>query len=852
MGWSCGPSSASLNVMRRPHDRHHRHQSSHLEQCRGQPARCDGTTILRKTGSGRANWSAAGDDREFLPGERRGPRARGLSGSIASMVLLLLLVLGPASCDSAAEGGTMSAGRATNPALARSDDPAVKAALAALDQGRPFMATRLLEPALTSSTRRTPEVVLLAATAASQWLGWSVVTQLLTNENWLDDRFDGAGRELLTRAALATNDDIEATRHAARAVATAASDSVRGVRLTLLARALDRRDVLDSSATAYSDAARLLPSAADWLLLRAAGVTTDSAARAALYARVGDTLARRRVLLVEAQALERSADSTDAATAYELAGEPVAALRLRARLARDDSSRRAIRSQLLRLVADRRGSAVARAAATELSQSFAPLTGAEALAVARSLATSGPLTAANDAFVRAASQNPLLPDDRLSHARLLFRLGRYAQAATVFGTIPAGHKEGANAAYERAVALLRDGRVSASRVILRGIEKRHPGDTAAIGRALFLLADLATDDGRDAAARETFRYVADRYPTSSMASRARFQAAMIAIASNEQLVAARELDTLASRYPRSTDAMGALYWAGRAWANTGDSATARARWRKVLADDPLSYYAVLAATRLDTVWWAPAPAPSPPATPASAVAPTLFARVDLLESMGMGPEASRERDRLVSIADSSTAAMLGAAEEFQARGNSNTGIALGRRALDRGAPGDLRTYRVIYPIVHGDVLAAEARDRELDPALVAALIRQESSFLASATSPAGARGLMQVMPAVGRSIARTLAMTPWHDALLYQPDVNLRLGTSHLASLVARYDELQYVLAAYNAGGSRVARWVRKGGTSDPELFVERIPFTETRDYVRIVTRNRAIYSVLYDWGVAD
>ena len=89
----------------------------------------------------------------------------------------------------------------------------------------------------------------------------------------------------------------------------------------------------------------------------------------------------------------------------------------------------------------------------------------------------------------------------------------------------------------------------------------------------------------------------------------------------------------------------------------------------------------------------------------------------------------------------------------------------------------------------------------------------------------------------------------WEDALLYQPDVNVQLGTAHLAALERQYDALPHVLAAYNAGGSRVTRWRRKGGVeSDPELFAERIPYDETRDYVRIVERNRAIYDALYEF----
>jgi soluble lytic murein transglycosylase len=82
--------------------------------------------------------------------------------------------------------------------------------------------------------------------------------------------------------------------------------------------------------------------------------------------------------------------------------------------------------------------------------------------------------------------------------------------------------------------------------------------------------------------------------------------------------------------------------------------------------------------------------------------------------------------------------------------------------------------------------------------------------------------------------------------LLYQPDVNIQLGVAHLAANLQQYPDPVYALAAYNAGGSRVARWRQKRGTDDPELFIERIPYTETRDYVRIVTRNRDLYRALY------
>jgi soluble lytic murein transglycosylase len=163
-----------------------------------------------------------------------------------------------------------------------------------------------------------------------------------------------------------------------------------------------------------------------------------------------------------------------------------------------------------------------------------------------------------------------------------------------------------------------------------------------------------------------------------------------------------------------------------------------------------------------------------------------------------------------------------------------------------GAPADARTYRLIYPIVHEDALLAEAAEHGLDPNLMAALIRQESNFNPAATSPAGARGLAQVMPELGERLARELAYPVWDPILLYQPDVSIQLGAVHLRELFSRYDQRAHILAAYNAGISRVERWSKRVGVEDPEVFAERISFVETRDYVRIIQRNEALYRALY------
>jgi peptidoglycan lytic transglycosylase len=224
-----------------------------------------------------------------------------------------------------------------------------------------------------------------------------------------------------------------------------------------------------------------------------------------------------------------------------------------------------------------------------------------------------------------------------------------------------------------------------------------------------------------------------------------------------------------------------------------------------------------------------------------------MARVALLERLGLDTEVRQEYSALVDDADRSPSRLVVTGTALRDHDQPSRAIALGWKAIGRGTR-TADAYRLVYPVLYRDLLAAEARRNRLDPALVAALIRQESSFTPRAVSRAGARGLMQVMPDVGRSIARSRGYPLWDPALLFDPAANLELGTSHLAAALRQYPDLTRALAAYNAGDSRVTRWNRKAGVADPEVFAERIPFEETRDYVRIVQRNVEMYRVLYGW----
>jgi len=148
---------------------------------------------------------------------------------------------------------------------------------------------------------------------------------------------------------------------------------------------------------------------------------------------------------------------------------------------------------------------------------------------------------------------------------------------------------------------------------------------------------------------------------------------------------------------------------------------------------------------------------------------------------------------------------------------------------------------VTLPLQHEDIIRQQARDKGVDPALIAAVIYAESRFR-DATSAAGARGLMQITPATAEVIARRSGGTRFVQGDLASPQINIAYGTYHLRWLLDRYDgDVPLAVAAYNAGEGNVDRWLREGRARR-----DAIPFPETREYLRRVLDARARYRVEY------
>ena len=159
-------------------------------------------------------------------------------------------------------------------------------------------------------------------------------------------------------------------------------------------------------------------------------------------------------------------------------------------------------------------------------------------------------------------------------------------------------------------------------------------------------------------------------------------------------------------------------------------------------------------------------------------------------------------------------------------------------------------WRLLYPAPPADALKSAAIGASLDPNVVAAVTLQESAFNPLALSAAGARGLMQVMPAVGAELAHNAGIVRFDAADLFDPVTNLKLGCAHLSDYRRRFGSLPKALAAYNGGPTRVERWELPNGRDDDERFVERIPIPETRLYVKRVLAGARMYAIAWPDGL--
>lgn len=300
------------------------------------------------------------------------------------------------------------------------------------------------------------------------------------------------------------------------------------------------------------------------------------------------------------------------------------------------------------------------------------------------------------------------------------------------------------------------------------------------------------------------------------------------------------------------------YWAGRAAEGAHQRAAAIAHYRAAISAEALHWYALLARARLEALGEVVGP-PVPPAPPTSA-APVPLPAQALPEAVAFYAALGLREDALAALRHDEDAVRHAAPRGRDLEALAGAYLALGdasrayrlvasRATLSHApSPADAWLWAAAYPRPYEDAVLAATSEQRLPADYLYAIMRQESGYDPDAVSYADAIGLLQLLPATARRLADTLGIRPFDRARLFEPATNIRLSAAYHASLLRAFgDQWPLAIAAYNAGGPRVRRWLRALPDEDLARFVERIPVEQTRNYVRRVLSHLARYEYLRD-----
>jgi len=352
------------------------------------------------------------------------------------------------------------------------------------------------------------------------------------------------------------------------------------------------------------------------------------------------------------------------------------------------------------------------------------------------------------------------------------------------------------------------------------------------------------------------------FPNSMYAPSAHWRAAWMSYRLRKYTDAARLMDEQITMYPASTEASSALYWRGRLYEDEGRDFGQAANYYRSLSTNYVNfYYAVLGRQRLAVIGSqsgavqpaAPLASVRPPTVPTLTgevpendphlITARLLANAALNEYIGPEIQASPDSSQWGTLAQAEIYASFGEYTRAM-QSMKRSGIQFFSIPMNQ-VPAVY--WHLLFPQPYWNDLVANSQRNGLDPYLVASLIRQESEFNAGAVSPANAYGLMQLLPSVGKAAAKKNGIKGFDTRQLLNPSVNLQLGTTNLRQVLDRFGgQVEYALAAYNAGDTPIRRWLATNDYKDVPEYVESIPYSETREYVQAILRNRELYRALY------
>lgn len=473
---------------------------------------------------------------------------------------------------------------------------------------------------------------------------------------------------------------------------------------------------------------------------------------------------------------------------------------------------------------------------------------------------------------------PYTAQELFKRAATLYDQRHYEQAAEAFSAISTKDEKREfidRVALKTAQALLKARQYQEAEKLLKELSL---ADTKAEVRseASYLLARAIEKSGRSEEAFAAYNAVATAFPDSAEADNALLDAAFIRKFQYRPKETAELLDKLLAAYPKTvlkqritwesgwanylagnmSVAAGqfsklldsgeyrerALFWHGRAAAAAGDSPAAEASYSQLAKEFPFGFYALSLQKDKNEE-----PAGAVPAltgvSPELLPLPEGYERVRGLIALGLVADAATElaasRKKLAKVKGDAGLARL-----YLELGNYNAAMGLFDPSMLQRPPQSALAWSFLYPKAFAGLVVSHSEKAGIEPSLAFAVMKAESSFSPMATSPVGARGLMQLMPATAAMLLQEKKLSPER---LYDPELNIRLGTRYLRDMMDKYGgNKEAVIASYNAGAANVNRWLKTYSNLAGAEFIESIPFAETRDYVKKVLTVAALYKRLY------
>ena len=384
-------------------------------------------------------------------------------------------------------------------------------------------------------------------------------------------------------------------------------------------------------------------------------------------------------------------------------------------------------------------------------------------------------------------------------------------------------------------------------------------------KAQFFLGKIYEERKNFPAALRNYKSALNKYPDELYAQWAGWRLGWVHYLDGKFEEAFNKFQDVAKRFPDKSFIEYNLYWSAKSAERLNKKGVARDLYYKVAELFPYTFHGIRAKDRLLAlgVKYVPVSQNSTSTVkeenlqlgrPLTTREKFHHIRATELAQTGLNQDARNEISELQKTVKKNLTGVLWLSQLYhQAQGYSESLrlLHLYKDFTTKPKEKDLspKFWKHFFPLAYKEAVLAYAKSRKVDPFFVNGIIRQESLFDSQALSPAGARGLMQIMPSTGKKLyPQKKLKKPFETDALFDPDLNIRLGVKYVSQLNKRFNKNgMHILISYNAGPHVLKKWLKRfGHFSDQDVFIESIPYPETRRYVKHVLRNLGIYKALY------